>query len=387
MPPSPAPANRQAIPSIPWTEQTLLDTLRSNLREAIVVTSTVRAARALRQRYDRRQQAHGHSGWRTPQILAWAPWLETLWNAAILSGAETRVLLAELQELELWRQALEHDEAAHRTLSIDALAALAQRAWKQMHQYRIPLARVRGDSSLDARAFSNWAGEFEKLCRKSSFISPSLLAAAITQLVASQKISFPRQIFLLGFDRVTPAQTSLVAALTACDCSVNFVELQHAKEAKPAPAIACANHVDDEIEAAAQWARHTLLQDPSQRIGVIVPSLEAMRGAIDRTFRRVLAPSSTDIRAQHSVLPYEFSLGTPMHRLPQIRTALTLLRWLHSALPADDVSWLLVHGSFTGVPGPDSTSKSGRARLDRKFREREFQLGGPVSLPTFQQWV
>ena len=88
-----------------------------------------------------------------------------------------------------------------------------------------------------------------------------------------------------------------------------------------------------------------------------------------------------NIHATNARLPYEFSLGTPMDRMPAVRTALTLFRPARQALPAEDLSWLVVHGGFG--PEPSHT----RAMLDKKFRERDFQLGGAVSFQTFQEWL
>ncbi len=73
-----------------------------------------------------------------------------------------------------------------------------------------------------------------------------------------------------------------------------------------------------------------------------------------------------------------------MYQLQPVRTALTLLRWLDRAIPVEEVSWLTVHG---GCGAETDGSQDARARLDRRFREREFQLGGPVSLPVFRQWL
>lgn len=70
-----------------------------------------------------------------------------------------------------------------------------------------------------------------------------------------------------------------------------------------------------------------------------------------------------------------------MHRMQAIRTALTLLQWLETALPAEEISWLVVHGGFS------SGSSDARAILDKTFRERDFRLGGPVSFLAFRQWL
>lgn len=364
------------------TEQELLLALQQNIDGAVAIASTVRAARALRQLYNQEQQASGNHGWRSPQILAWEPWLGTLWNAAILCGAESRVPLTGAQEAELWRQVLERDEAAARTLSITGLAEQAQQAWEAMQRYRIPLQDVRSDSSMDAQAFARWAMELEKLCRRSSFLSSSLIEAALATVVGSGKIQLPERIFLVGFDRTTPSQRLLIDALRSYGCDVEMVELEQATGAAfRAHAIVYTHTLEEEIEAAARWIRTTLLENPSQRIGVIAPALGEMRDRIDATFRRVLAPSSMDVHTSSARLPYEFSLGASMHRMQPIRTALTLLQWLDQAMPAEEISWLLVHGGF-GAGSVDA-----RAMLDKKFRDRDYQLGGSVSLFTFRQWL
>ena len=365
------------------TETALLEAIREK-SSSLVVTSTVRAARALRQRYNDMQRASGNAGWITPRIMAWEPWLETLWDAAVLHGDETRVLLTDAQELELWRTVLAQDKDAGNTLSIASLAELAQRAWKQMHRYRISAKDLRRDSGLDAQAFSRWAADLEKTSRKNFFLSPAWLEAAIAQHLSAKTISAREEVFLLGFDRVTPAQVAVIEALKAQSCATEMVELRPAEEPAARPVIACAHTAEEEIAAAAHWIRRALFDNPGQRIGVIVSDLERLRSTIDAAFRRVLAPSSMDVCAQRAPLPYEFSLGTSMRQLQPVRTALTLLRWLDRAIPADQVSWLAVHGDF-GVETHEE--QDARARLDRRFRERDFQLGGPVSLDAFRQWL
>ncbi|MGO8717600.1 MAG: PD-(D/E)XK nuclease family protein [Acidobacteriaceae bacterium] len=364
------------------TDQELLQALQRNIDGTAVIASTVRAARALRQQYNRQQQATGNHGWRTPQILAWEPWLKTLWDAALLCGAESRVLLNDAQETELWRQVLERDEAAARTMSIAGLARQAQQAWNAMHRYRIDSRHIRNDGSIDAQGFSRWAVELEKICRRSSFLSSSQLELALAPAVRAGKLQLPEVIFLVGFDRTTPAQDFLIDALCAQGCKVQLAEPEaSAGEPKSGPVIVYARTLEEEIVTAARWIRAALLENPSQRIGVVVPALGELRDRMDAAFRRALAPSSMDVHVSGAKLPYEFSLGTPMHRMQAIRTALVLLEWLETAMPPEEISWLAVHGGFS------SGSSDARAMLDKRFRERDFQLGGPVSFFSFRQWL
>lgn len=378
------PSATQTGPIVRLTEAELLRKLEANIDGTAVITSTVRAARGLRLRYNSQQHAAGKRGWQTPQILAWEPWLSTLWNAAVLSGIESRLLISEVQELELWRGVLARDEVARQTLSIDTLSESAHQAWQQMHRYQIPLSRLHHDSSTDTNAFYRWASEFERLSKKSLFLSPSLLEAAIAQWNPFPELHLPAVIYLLGFDRIAPSQTSLIEALQTRGSSLQFIELRPPETATAHPAIVYAPTLEEEITTAAQWIRQTLLENPSQRIGVIVPALEDIRGRIDSIFRRILIPSSMDVCLQSEALPYEFSLGSPMHGLHPVRTALALLRWLWEPLSAEEVSWLIVHGFFSR---DQDGALDARAMLDRRFRERDFQLGGSVSLSTFRQWL
>lgn len=377
-----SPLNMAATRREMRTEQELLLELQRKIDGAAVIASTVRAARALRQQYNHQQQAAGNQGWRTPQILAWEPWLKTLWDAAILCGADSRFLLNDAQEADLWLQVLERDEAAAETMSIAGLATQAQAAWQAMHQYRIDLRDLRNDSSIDAQAFSRWAAEMEKACLQSSFLPFSQIELALASAVRTGNLRLPETIFLIGFDRTTPSQELLMDALRAQGCQAEMVEMEPTgSEPASRPTIVYARTLDEEIASAAHWIRATLLENPSQRIGVIVPSLGEMRDWMDAAFRRVLAPSSMDVHVSKTRLPYEFSLGTPMDRTQAIRTALTLLKWLGTSLPQEEVSWLVARGGFS------SRSSDARAVLDKKFRERDFQLGGAVSLFSYREWL
>lgn len=367
----------------------MLQTIRNNAG-ALVVTGNVRAARALRKRYNVWQHTAGNAGWATPRIQAWEGWLQNLWNSAVLCGIETRVLLSDVQELELWHKIIVRDDAPRFTFSIRSLAELAQSAWQEMQRHGISLRSLHGDSSVDVQAFYRWAMEFERLCRASSFLPVSRLETAAVKWLSTDKIALPEEIFLLGFDRVTPAQAVLIRALVANGCAVHQIALRPSGTSG-ASSLVYARTQQEEIAAAAHWVRHALIANPARRIGVIVPALEEARDMIDSTFRRILAPSAMDIRATQAALPYEFSLGTPMKGIPDVRTALTLLRWLQGPLPAEEISWLLVHGGFGGrandATGQADGALQDRAKLDRKFRDRKFQLGGPVSLRAFRQWL
>jgi ATP-dependent helicase/nuclease subunit B len=372
-----------------WTELELLETIRDHAT-SIVVTGNARAARALRQRYNQWQYSSGRSGWRTAGIFGWDAWLEDMWEAAAIRGIEVRSLLNDAQEAEIWRSVLEEDADARQTIFIGSLAESAQKAWAEMQRFNVPLKTLRNDSSMDARAFARWAADFEMRCRKSAFLSTSQLETAAVGWV-SNGFSLPEEVLLTGFDRVSPAQTILLEALRAGGCRIRQIALRQPVDSVASPAIVVARTQTEEAEAAAYWIRGTLLTNPLHRIGIIVPSLAESRASMDAAFRRILAPSSFEVGAPHPLLPYEFSLGTPMRLVPEIRAALSLLRWMYEPLPPEEVSWLLVHGDFSDSRADASADRdqdaANRAKLDHRFRDRKIQLGGPLAFSAFRQWL
>lgn len=367
-----------------WIERELLQAIQESAGNSAIVTSTERVARSLWQRYNEQQRTAGSSGWRSPEILAWKSWLATLWDAGILHGLEKRLLLTDFQELALWQKIVADDEAAQKTISPGALAETTQKTWKAMQRYEIRLERLIVDETVDVKCFQRCAESFEKRCRKSSFLSSSRLEEAIAQWVLSPKLSFPKEIYLVGFDRIAPSQLRLIDALRQRSIAVRFVEMAPPGTCATEGTIICSQTTEDEIAAAAHWVRDRLLRQPEQKIGILVPSLETMHNAIDAIFRRVLAPFTMEIRSDDPKLPYEFSLGTAMGRTPPVRTALLLLRFLNRVVTTEEASWLLVHGCF----GEDfDMSRNLRGVLDRKFRERKFQLGESISFASIRRWL
>ena len=369
------------LPSSAWTEQELVQRLQQNDSGTVLVTSTLRAARSWRARYNETRKNTSCAGWVSPRILAWEPWLRSLWTAAVLAGAETRLLLSPAQEAQIWQKIVGQDETAQQTLSIAALAELAQQAFGQMANYKISLPQLRGDTSRDTQAFHAWTSTLLAECRRLSCIPAATLESELIKAIESGGIELPEEVFLVGFDRITPAQQLLIAAMQGRACSVGAVEVRNAISPAGAPPIVCARTLDEEIHCAAHWIRRELLARPEQRIGVLVPSSPEIRDKIDSTFRAILAPSRMNIHAPQSPLPYEFSLGTPMAHTQPVRTALTLLRWLQQPIPQKELSWLLVHGGFR------SGALDSRAMVDCGFRERDWQLGGSISIAEFRTWL
>ncbi len=140
---------------------------------AVVVTAGRRLARVLRARYAVQARARGQAVWRTPNILPWPAWIESLWDAALYAGVRLPARLDEHQERHVWRRILEQSPQARELLDLPAAAEAAQRAWELLHAWRLDLRRLEQQAGDDARAFLEWARRFEQLSEVEAWIEPA----------------------------------------------------------------------------------------------------------------------------------------------------------------------------------------------------------------------
>jgi ATP-dependent helicase/nuclease subunit B len=306
------------------------------VRGATVVAASPRAARALALEYAESQRSAGREIWPSPPILDWDSWLRSLWRDYSFAHPDAPMLLSPLQEQVLWTRQ-QRDDAA-RVVSRSALAALAMEAWSLLSDYNAHAARTSAWDQTDAERFRHWAAAFERECARQGWISFSQIAPL---LAAGSTLALPPEICLIGFDRLTPAQRDFLAALSSRGVRVDQPPLPP-RESRRSWRVASDLH--QEIAACADWARGLLVENPGARIGVIAPGAAALRGPIDRAFRRILMPATEDILAPSVELPWEFSLGQPLAEVPAIHAALLLLRWIADPLPEEDISWLLLSG-------------------------------------------
>lgn len=332
----------------------VLDSLR---RGATVIAANARAARALQIRYAQEQRIAGHEAWPSPPIYDWDSWLRELWRDYAFRNPAAPMLLSSLQEQMVWTRMRPQDAA--QVLSLAALADLAMEAWRLLCDYRAHSPRRGEWEQPDAELFRQWAARFERECLQRGWISSAQIAPALAE---DSGAALPQEIYLVGFDRITPAQRLLVDALRERDVLI------HEAEAPPQETQRFwikAMDARQEVEACAAWARNVLEVNPVARIGVIVPGMAARRGEIDRAFRRILMPQSEDIR-EGCDMPYEFSLGQPLADVPLVRAAILLLRWMTQPLAEAEISWLLL----SGFAADTASNSFAVARHDASQRRR-----------------
>jgi ATP-dependent helicase/nuclease subunit B len=314
-----------------------------------VVASSARAARALRRLYGEEQRRKGIDAWQSPDILDWDSWLNRLWNRRLRSGKETRLVLATLQEQQIWVGLVRPSIEGRRLISVLGVADLAQQAYALLCSYGT-LDFLRGErvGGPDVESFREWARGFERICRREGWLSRGLLPLVLSDAAGAEELDTAQRLLLTGFDRITPAQEHLIKSFEQQGLAVDMVETADVS-AEEAPLLVNAADKRHEILTCALWIRQELTAATTvprtvSRIGVVVPGVSSVRPEIEGLFRQILAPEAVTVGARDLPLPFEFSLGVPLAEVPMARAALLLLRWMKKPLMQDQVSWMVLSG-------------------------------------------
>ena len=347
----------------------------------LVLTGSARTARTLFQHYNQWQHKNGLRAWPTPRILTWDAWLHELWDALVLLGVAEQTLLTEEQERSLWRSIL--DSSSVPSLHpVNSLLETALQSARVAQSYNLSLNQIQQQAEgIDANSFARWLRLFAADCSRLQLLPSAHLPDAIRTHAHRDRLPWPQEIILVGFDRLTPQQKLFFDDLRTQGPPVTNVWLAPDHPPSDPPILLTTRTKQEEIYAAAFWIRQRLQQNPSARIGVIAPSISTIRPALDRIFRRVLAPASLDLSNASSPLPYEFSLGEPLHTLPQIRTALLFLHWLIAPIAWEQASFLLTAGNL------GDASSDLLARIDAEVRTQLHNASGTLSLAWMQRFL
>lgn len=314
--------------------------LQAIVRGATILTGNARAARRLQLDYARHQRTLGHTAWTTPLIHDWRAWIHDLWQQWSFDNPDAPILLTSLQEASLWKTAQGADALA--VVSAESLAALAQQAYALLCDYDALASLGHPWFEPDAERFRHWAHSFQRICTEKNYLSPTRLTHHLTAAARNGKFILPAEILLTGFDRLTPAQQSLLNALQE-----QGVQLKTLDPGPPRAQIQALVFPSEqaELESCAHGLRRQLQSNPQARLAVLCANVEQRRGAIDRTFRRILTPqidASPSAPSPRAI--YEFTLGQPIATVPIVHAAILVLHWLVKPLPQSEATSLLLSG-------------------------------------------
>ena len=315
----------------------------------------------------------GQTVWRTRSALTVGQWLAALADEALLSGiAELPSGLDPFAERLLWERVIEASltEAAP-LFDIQGMAASAAEAHALATIWQI---RPSGAALSDeARLFLGWQAEFVKRCRSGQWLDQASLHRQLIGLIEAGHFSLPPAVVFAGFDRRTPLEEYLAAALTARGVIVDNAadrldERGAADGAGTRRRLACPDSAA-ECAAIAAWASAQLAANPAARLGVVAPDLAGVRDRLEFALDDALHPALIRPDAGETARSFNFSLGRALADLPLIRVGLDLLALGavgkgRGKVEQSRLSALLLAGGWAAA----EHEADGRARLDATLR-------------------
>ncbi len=315
-----------------------------------------------------RPPAPGAAVWPTCRALTVNAWLEQVVEEAVLSGTAAPLAALDSQaERLLWEQVIADslDGAAAPLFDLTGLAAAAAEANALCELWQI----LPGDGPLadETRLFLAWRREFRRRAAPRGWREAARLPAVAVDLIEKGDVPLPAAVRFAGFDRYTPLEKRLYAALQARGVEVSPLPAGRGREGE-ARTRACPD-LAAECRAVAAWASRLRAADPAARLGVVVPDLAAVRDALAFVLDDAFHPEACRPAGAEAPRCYNLSLGTPLAGESPVRTALALLALAatrqheQSAISA----LLLDPGWSAGQAEADS-----RARIDAAMR-RELE--------------
>jgi ATP-dependent helicase/nuclease subunit B len=315
----------------------------------IVIAASERAARVAVMAYHHRRRAEGATAWPAPNIQSWESFVTSTWEKY---ARDERMLLNWTQEQTIWAEIIAREQRVAAALEAprQRLAAMAMRAHELLCSFapRYLNESARSNWDNDPGVFSVWLTAFYKRCDEVVLISHARVPLELIHLL--QEDSIPRAPILgVGFDRLLPIHKELFDAWgawqePAADNQANEIHFYRAADE------------ESEIAACASWCVSKIAADSGSSLLVLSQDIAKFRGEIERAFLRCARPG---------VPPdFEFSLGVPLGKVPLVRAAHLLLRWIDGPLSEAEMDWLFSTG-LLGAGQDESAALQERMRLIR----------------------
>lgn len=287
----------------------------------LILTATERLARELREDANLRAAAAGAAVWEAPRITSLSRWLIDTWTASWPDAQ----LLSATQELVLWREAVERDEAGAQLLAPLSAAREARRADQLIRRYRIDLDRAPAWQE-EHQAFRRWRKQVARRLRESRWLTAADVAGEVEALIRSAGIARPQALELAGFlEPPAPAEQAVLDALADAG-----TEIRHRPSAARRVRVTRRLAADDEAQfrfvaqdIAARLRAHADHSTEPPRILIALPDPESRRDALEASLRDLLAPWAA---SGEGLLPWRWERGRKLSEHPLIETLLALLQ-------------------------------------------------------------
>ncbi len=326
----------------------------------MILCATARLAQTLRG-----EVPDGAQVWRTAPALTLNQWFAELADEVLLSGLhKLPQALDPFAERLLWEQVIASAMAPGDSplFDIQGMAASALEAHAQMRRWNLDVAADHGGD--ETRLFLAWQSEFLRRCKAGQWLDLAGQQLEIIALIECGQLVLPSEIQFAGFDRDTPFETRLKAALRLR--GVRLSELSTGCKV-PAASLRVVAYSDPQAEylAIAEWAAGLLADNPAWRLGVVVPDLAGARDRLAFALEDKLHPGLIRPASAEAARCFNLSLGPPLADQPLVQTALSLLSLASGGKCEQERLGALLNSPCWSAAISEA---DGRARLDAAMR-------------------
>ena len=338
-----------------------------------ILTPTARLARAEKLRLAAEQQAAGQSAWIPADVLAFSSWISRLRDEWFLGGDDERVPITATQALVLWQEVIDRDIF----IGEPRVAEMAAASWRLIHEFGLddPTDWPALLMSEDNRRFRDWAIRFRELCAERGLVDEWTFAASLPALIRERHLPLPNSIRLQGFDLpMTPIQSAIVEAAETAGSQV----LRDAPESPADVSFEISAHADadDEMQAAARWARSELENNPDQRIAIVVPNLRERLDRVDGLFRQVFDAPGFALSPEGREA-WHISLGPALSTWPLVADALAILKLNPARISQPEAASLLRSPFLAG--SVEETAQRAQTRISLAERKPYWVHAGELA--------
>lgn len=330
--------------------------------DTLILAATERLARSLREDANLQRARGGAAVWEAPRVLSLSRWLIETWTASWPDAQ----LLSPVQELVLWREAVERDETGAQLLAPQAAAREARRTDQLLRRHAVDLDRSPAWQD-EHHAFRRWRRQVERRRVQQQWITGADLAADVARRIAEGQIAVPQVVHLAGF--VHPPSATEQAVLNAL--VERGVRLQALATAGPEP-VRVTRHLLPDAESqwrfvAADLREHLAAVTSAElppRVVIALPDPEAARGLGESVLRDLLAPWAIQ---GEGAQPWRWERGTRLSEHPLVDVLLAVLQLREHDNSPDLVSRVLLSSALWTEPQRVLTSAA-----DLKLRDSSW---------------
>ena len=327
---------------------------------ALVLTSTDHLAIIVRESWGQHQIDLGNTSWPEPKIFAIERWINETWLRCCDSGkfkAPNYAIVSELTEHVIWEKIIAD---SFEVLTPGNYSGLARDSYNIMQRWGIPCSKLKDNAPL----FYLWISEFKLALKNYHFITEADTAQILTSLFKDKKIKNTADIITLGFDQIPPLYQNLIKAASK-KIIREPLKCRHRENARVPTKYIEFFDINQEIRAAAKWAKKIHTEYPEHRIGVILSDSALKLKSTQRILSEEINSTRDGSSYPKNTSRYKASIGIKLSDTPIISTALLLLSGNVGGLNLEEYCRLL-NSPFWGK----SYSLSSRAVAEKYLRKK-----------------